>query len=131
MKQKIFNQGKGWYISATNYKDREDKAYMNLHFSKNHCFEPEYIDNGRGFSVQDIDIEEAIFTSYKGKIGLTIFKYELLTNISLLNENEPYTSNFGGNRDTLGDNIIEPDDLPFYWEVIYGKRNIKTISRKI
>jgi hypothetical protein len=109
MKVKIFNQGKGWYISATNYKDNNDKAYMNVHFAQSHCAEPTYQDNGRGFSVQDIDIIEAKFTSYKNKVGLTIFKYELLTNVDLND-----TSNFGGSRSGLGSNVIEPDDLPFY-----------------
>lgn len=114
MKVRLFNKGTGWYVSASNYKDKQDKAYMNIHFSQNHCQEPIYEDNGRGFSTQEIDIQEAIFTSYKNKIGLTIFKYDLLTNVSLEEEKEPYSSNFGGNRDTLGDNIVDPDDLPFY-----------------
>lgn len=109
MKVKIFNSGKGWYVSASNYKDKEDKAYMNLHFAQSLCAEPDYQDNGRGFSVQDIDIQEAKFTSYKGKIGLTVFKYELLTNIELED-----TSKFGGSRSGLGSNIVEPDDLPWY-----------------
>ena len=115
MKIRMFNKGTGWYISASNYKDREDKAYANVHFSKNHCQEPKYIDNGRGFSVQDIDVKEGIFTSYKGKIGITIFKYDLLTNISMNEQNEPYTSNFGGDRaDSYQSLDIEPNDLPFY-----------------
>ena len=28
MKQRIFNKGKGWYISASNYKDKEDKIVI-------------------------------------------------------------------------------------------------------
>lgn len=108
MKQKIFNSGKGWYISASNYKDKNDKAYLNIYFPKG--TEPDYVDNGRGFSVQDIDIIEAKFTSYQGKIGLTVFKYELLTNIDLTQDN----SMFGGSRSDLADNIINPEDLPWY-----------------
>lgn len=104
MKIKMFNQGKGWYISASNYKDRQDKAFMNLHFSANHCQEPTFKDNGRGFSVMDIDVQEATFTSYKGKIGLTIFKYEQLSDIDL------DTSKFGSAIETN----ISPEDLPFY-----------------
>lgn len=116
MKVKIFNSGgKGWYISASNYKDRQDKAYMNVHFSKNHCQGIRYEDNGMGFSTQDIDIQEAVFTSYKGKIGITIFKYDLLSNISLDEEEEPYTSNFGGDRaDSYKSVEIEQQELPFY-----------------
>lgn len=113
MKVKIFNQGKGWYVSCTNYKDANDKAYMNLHFASSKCAKPSYVDNGRGFSVQDIDIQEAKFTSYKGKVGMTIFKYELLTNVDMLKQDD--NSMFGGIRDDLGDNIITDDDFP--WEL--------------
>lgn len=109
MKVRIFNSGKGWYVSASNYKDKEDKAYMNVHFAQSQCPEPSYQDNGRGYSVKDIDVYEGKFTSYKGKIGLTIFHYELLTEAELED-----TSKFGGSRDGLGSNIVEPDDLPWY-----------------
>lgn len=104
MKQKLFNKGTGWYISANNYKNKQDKAYMNVHFSRNHCVEPTYIDNGRGFSVMDVDIQEAMFTSYKGKVGMTIFKFEQLSDL------EFDSSKFGGSIETN----IEPEDLPFY-----------------
>lgn len=115
MKIKMFNKGQGWYVSATNYKNKQDKAYMNLHFSSNHCQEPVYEDNGRGFSVQDIDIQEAIFSAYKGKIGLTIFKYELLTNVSLDKKESAYNSNFGGEVANSYQSLdIQPNDLPFY-----------------
>lgn len=115
MKVKIFNSGKGWYISASNYKDRQDKAFMNIHFSTNHCEEIPYIDNGMGYSLKEIDIKEAIFTSYKGKIGLTIFAYDLLENNSQTSQNVPNNSNFGGNRADSGKSVnLGPDDLPFY-----------------
>ena len=106
MKLKIFNKGKGWYVSATNYKDNSDKAYMGLYFPYG---EPTYMESEKGYSVIDIDILEAKFTSYKGKLGLTVFKFELLSNIDLED-----SSKFGGSRDGLADNIIQPDDLPFY-----------------
>ncbi len=105
MKIKIFNKGKGWYVSASNYKDSNDKAYMGLFFPYG---EPTYQENEKGYSVIDIDIQEAKFTSYKGKIGLTVFKYELFSNIDLEDN-----SKFGGSRDGLGDNLFEDDDLPF------------------
>lgn len=104
MKQTIFSKGKGWYISATNYKDEKDKAYVNLYFPKN--TEPQYHDNGRGFSVKKIDVEEAKFTSYQGKVGMTIFKYE---------EVEEDNSKMGGARADVGKSVnINTDDLPFF-----------------
>lgn len=109
MRIKMFSKGRGWYVSATNYKDDKDKAYLNLFFV-NHT-EPAYVDNGRGFSVMDIDILEGKFTSYQGKIGLTIFKYTMAEPRA---EGEPSheitigRSNEGGQIDG-----IEPDDLPF------------------
>lgn len=96
MKQKIFSKGKGWYISANNYKDKEDKCYINLYFPKG--TEPMYIDNGRGFSVKDIDIQEMKFTSYKGKAGVTIFKY------SMVEDTKEYSPNVE----------IDESELPFF-----------------
>lgn len=104
MKARIFSKGQGWYISATNYKDKEDKCYIGLFFPKN--TEPEYIDNGRGFSSKDIDIQEAKFTSYKCKAGLTVFSYTVFEDGE--KDNDPNGSMFGAK------NIIDPDDLPFY-----------------
>lgn len=115
MKQKIFSKGNGWYISATNYKDKEDKCYINLFFPKN--TEPQYVDNGRGFSVKDIDIQEMKFTSYKGKAGATIFKYQEVNDAADSNrqfidsvQGTEYAKKFGGSQDV----DIEPSDLPFY-----------------
>ena len=105
MKQRIFSKGQGWYISATNYKDQEDKCYINLYFPKQTA-EPLYHDNGRGFSSKDIDIEEAKFTSYKGKAGLTVFSYTVIENTK--KDNDPVSSMFGA------ENKIDPNDLPFY-----------------
>lgn len=96
MKQRIFSKGQGWYISATNYKDQEDKCYINLYFPKQTA-EPLYHDNGRGFSSKDIDIEEAKFTCYKGKAGLTVFKY------TVLEDSKPKQ-----------DVDLSPADLPFF-----------------
>lgn len=104
MKARIFSKGQGWYISASNYKDQNDKCYINLYFPKN--TEPMYMDNGRGFSMKDIDIQEAKFTSYKGKAGLTVFSYTVIENTD--KDNETNHSMFGA------ENKIGPNDLPFY-----------------
>ena len=117
MRQKIFNRGKNWYIFATNYKDDQDTCYIDLYFPKGTA--PEYIDNGRGISSLDIDIEEAKFTSYKGKAGLTIFKYKLFeprtdgVEQSNRDFNESvrgteYERNFGTHTE------ISQEELPFY-----------------
>ena len=29
MKVRIFNRGRGWYVSGSNYQDSEDKAFEN------------------------------------------------------------------------------------------------------
>lgn len=112
MKQKIFNRGKGWYISATNYKDQNDKAYLNLFFPKN--TEPLYQDNGRGFSVKDIDIDQAKFTSYQGKLGMTIFAY---TEISTEEFEPDDEATLTIRKQQINDGVsftVEPEDLPFY-----------------
>ena len=115
MKQKIFSKGKGWYISANNYKDKEDKCYINLYFPKG--TEPMYIDNGRGFSVKDIDIQEMKYGAYKGKINLTVFKYELIHNDSkytemdkFAEEMKPYADKFGATQSIE----IDESELPFF-----------------
>ncbi|MBR2653989.1 MAG: hypothetical protein IKD59_05470 [Lachnospiraceae bacterium] len=105
MKVRIFSKGQGWYISATNYKDNQDKCYINVHFVQH--TEPEYIDNGRGFSTLEIDIQEAKFSSYHGKAGLTIFKYEIL-NVEPV---KGYTIEHGPTGAKI--NGIEDEDLPF------------------
>lgn len=109
MKQRIFSKGKGWYISASNYKDPEDKAYMNLFFPSGS--EPKYFDNGMGFSTKEIDILEQRYTSYKGKIGLTIFKY-----IELQDKKEQQPLTREDNKDMFGGDShgFEQDELPFY-----------------
>lgn len=111
MKQKIFSKGKGWYISANNYKDKEDKCYINLYFPKG--TEPMYIDNGRGFSVKDIDIQEMKFTSYKGKAGVTIFKYSMIEDNESFTESvkgTEYAKNFGATQSIE----IDESELPFF-----------------
>lgn len=126
MRVRLFNRGKGWYISCSNYKDENDKAYLGVYFPQT-VIEPHFNDNGRGYSVKDIDIEEAKFTSYKGKVGLTIFKYLELSDIQLEKTNardekghyeEPKAEQMpleNKGKDMFGAiSPIEPDDLPFY-----------------
>ena len=103
MKQTIFSRGRGWYISCTNHKDEKDKAYLDLFFPQHE--DPEYQDNGKGYQMKKIDILEAKFTSYKGKIGMTVFKY-----VEVQDDNRK----MGGNRsNSTKDLDIDTDDLPF------------------
>ena len=113
MKTRIFNRGKGWYVSANNYQDPNDKAYMNVYFTRE-CGEPVVEMNDKGYSVKDIVVIEGKYTSYKGKIGLIVFKYELLTDINL--EEKQYQQPLNdGQTDMFGrQNIIDEKDLPFY-----------------
>ena len=111
MKITMFNRGKGWYISASNYKDDTDKCYIDVYFPKNTG--PEYEDNGRGFSVKQIKVEEAKFTSYKGKPGLTIFKYSVTEE----DQNEEFNRSLDGTKyaDEFDPKVkIEEKELPFY-----------------
>lgn len=112
MKQRIFNRGKKWYISCSNYKDENDKSYVNLFFPGN--TEPKYVDNGRGFSSKLIDIEEAKFTSYHEKPELTIFKYRELEEEPRETKSDQVALN-DGKKDMFGGNtIISTEELPFY-----------------
>lgn len=113
MKVRIFNKGKGWYVSATNYKDQNDKAYMNVYFG-NH---DEPIPNNAnidtsGFDFTDIDVIEAKFGAYKGKVTMTVFKYEPFLNAELkqnpvrnFNQNTLYTSDVP--------TTIDEEDVPW------------------
>ena len=113
MKTRMFNRGKGWYVSANNYKDPNDKAYMNVHFTRD-CGEPVVDMNDKGYSVKDIEVLEGKYNSYKGVIGLTVFKYELLSDINL-EEKQYQTPLNDGDSDMFGrKNVIEENDLPFY-----------------
>lgn len=110
MKQRIFNKGKGWYISASNYKDKEDKAYMNVHFAK--CEEPTYQKAGDNeFTFADIDIIEQKYGAYKGKITLTVFKWEYTERKDNgLTEVEEQNGKYAESHNL----DLSPDDLPFY-----------------
>lgn len=93
MKTKIRSKGNGWYIFANNYKDDKDFAYVNLYFPKGS--EPMFVADAEGKCVLDINVQEAKLTCYKGKVGMTIFKYSLV-------------------EDNNKNIEFEQDDLPFY-----------------
>lgn len=81
------NKGKyGWYTTARNYKDKEDKTYVNVFFPK---------DTEPNEETEAIDPVEWAFSCYKGKVSITIFKYKLIEE---------------SNKDVQ----IESDALPFY-----------------
>jgi len=83
------NKGQyGWYTTAKNRNDKEDKAYVNLFFPKN---------TGPADGTEEIDAIEWRLTCYKGKVGMTIFKYEPCAE--------------GGLEKDVK---IEPNDLPFF-----------------
>lgn len=119
MKQLIFRSKLGgWYIYGTNYKYKQDVAYCNLFFPKNS--EPMATDMTKKLLI---DIQEAKFTSYKNKLGLTIFKYEQLSENELNDEVSIYdkdtqeidTSMMGGEKSKSGEYVdIKSEDLPFY-----------------
>ena len=107
MRVKIFNRGKGWYIICNNYKDENDKAYLDLFFPQK--TEPKFVPNDRGFSVKDIDIIEGKFTSYFKKAGLTVFKY------AEIEPNEVYVEpEYEDIKKDDNNVVIEESELPFY-----------------
>lgn len=105
MKLRLFNKGRGWYISASNYKDHSDKAYMNLYFPNS--TEPTYHQTEQGYDIADINILEAKFNAYQGKIGMTVFKYEFIDNLPRSEGQNLKPSN--------SPNVeLSSDDYPFY-----------------
>lgn len=90
------NKGKyGWYTTARNRNDKEDKCYVNLFFPKN---------SDPADGTEQIKPTEWTLTCYKGKVGMTIFKYEVEDN-----------SKMGGDHADIGKDVgIEPNDLPFF-----------------
>jgi hypothetical protein len=92
----FINKGKyGWYTTATNYKDKEDKTFVSLYFPK---------DTEPKDGTEQINPVEWKLTSYKGKVGITVFKYEVVKN-----------ANMGGDKaDSYKSADIKPEELPFY-----------------
>lgn len=108
MKQRIFNRGKGWYISASNYKDKKDKAYMTVRFAV--CAEPQYTPtNDSDFTFVDIDILEQKYESFHNKMFLTVFKYELIKPTNEIPEMDKQGKEYATQQVE-----IDSSELPFY-----------------
>lgn len=100
MKLRIFNKGNGWYTTATNYKDKEDKAYINVRFLKDQ--EPYYNQPGDApFTSTDIFIDEGKFDCYKGKVGVFVFRWS-------------YVNEEGTAPEPKTEVQIDEKDLPFF-----------------
>ena len=93
------NKGQyGWYTTAKNRNDKEDKKYVGLFFPKN--TEPQE-------GTECINPIEWALSCYKGNVGMTIFKYEIENNVQ-------DSSKMGGSRSDSYSGVIEPSELPFY-----------------
>lgn len=108
MKQIIFKGKFGWYILANNYKDKTDVAYVNLFFPKDS--EP----LGEEKTHKWIDITSCAFTSFKGKIGLTIFAYDETESPKKASENLASKVDEFINDNNISLVDVEQDNLPFY-----------------
>lgn len=87
MKLKMFNKGKGWYTTANNYKDKTDKAYLNLFFPQNSAPVPNL--NEQGYAMLNIEVVEGKFNSYQKQVkSMTIFKYNLIDEAYMPNYDE-------------------------------------------
>lgn len=96
MKLYIKSKGNGWFTVANNYKDKDDSTTVGLYFPKD--TEPSYeeTEDGKAYTIA-IDPQEFKLTCYKGKVGMTIFKYEVVA------------------EEKLDRNVkIDSDALPFY-----------------
>ena len=109
-KLKIFSKGNGWYTTATNYKDKEDKAYLNIYFTGGK--EPQ---QPTEFTSKMLDCD-ARFDCYKGKVGLTIFDYSEIVETDPNKEfvesikDTKYADKFGIHEEVK----IDKEELPFY-----------------
>lgn len=95
------NKGEyGWYTTAKNYKDDNDKVYVNVRFVN--CAEPSFSATGVRIKPDDFKLE-----CYKGKVSMTIFAYQEVK--------KDESGKFGGEKSQSSQSInIEPADLPFY-----------------
>jgi len=106
MKTRIYRGQYGYFIVAKNYKDKDDKQYVNIHFveGKEPMVTGDYI---------DINVIDGWLTCYKGKVGFTIKEYEISksysNDLSVEDGYELNTEKFGGKIEN-----ISPDELPFY-----------------
>lgn len=105
MKQLIFNKGKGWYIVGSNYKNKTDVAYMTVYFNRK-IQEPQGKVNEKGVRSAWIEIKEQMYSSYKGKIQLTIFDY--------IETCSPKEAADQKQEQPIYPDEIDSDALPFY-----------------
>ena len=121
MKQRMFNRGKGWYTTATNYQDENDKTYVNFKFAKGN--EPQAVIGAQGYAVLDLDILEQKYICKEGKVGVFIFKYTVVEPNQKVTVQTTLSSDgrdVMGHIDTQAHKISEPDitidddELPFY-----------------
>lgn len=109
MKQLIFKGQYGWYIIADNYKDKTDVSFINLYFPRGS--EP----LGQEKEKKWIDIQNMSFTSYKGKVGATIFAYTETCSPKESADNKAKVEQFIEDNN-IGDVKVDisSDNLPFY-----------------
>ena len=108
MKQIIFKGQFGWYILANNYKDKSDIGYVNLYFPNKD--EPLGNDKDKKW----IDILNAQFTCYKGKIGLSIWEYKETISPKESANLENKVNEFIDDNNIPSEIDISSDNLPFY-----------------
>lgn len=107
MRQRIFSRGKGWYVSGTNHYDEKDKAYMNVSFPMRNG-PTRYPEPGEDYSWVDIEIIKGKFESYKGKICLKVFEYDLVGTID-----DAQNEQNGGQQTQLDPDDEEYGDEPW------------------
>lgn len=95
----------GWYTTARNRNDKDDKQYVNLFFPKH--TEPQD-------GTEQINPIEWTLTCFKGKVGMTIFKYQVGAYASEI-EGVPKKDVKDENGKFGNPNVtIESSELPFY-----------------
>lgn len=112
MKQIIFKGKYGWYIPATNYKDKTDTAYINLFFAK--CDTPVADKrNTNGTEFTWVELKNYTYSCYKGKIGITVFDYEQTCSPKESADTKTLVKEFAQDNKIELDNI-DQEALPFY-----------------
>lgn len=128
MKLHIYNYGNGWRLPIGNYRNKKEKSiWVKLKFADGYSFEPTYNPDEKGKDYKKIFVNEGSFNKFVDDEGvlhltLTVFNYELLTDIELTENNlmnedgERYQTKLSdGESDMFGASTkIEEDDLPFY-----------------
>ena len=129
MKLTIYNNGYGWSFPIGNYRNKsEEPIWVKLKFVANYTLEPTYSPNDTGKDVKKIFVNECSFDKHYDKTGklnisMSVFSYELLTDIELKEENmvndqteKRYQTQLNdGDSNMFGGNVnVEEEDLPFY-----------------